>query len=306
MKKKDRKMIREKRKDKFSVSYVFLGAILLLYTAFLVVLMYWALITSLKTQGDFRTNMVFGFPQGHVWEWAWSNFTTTFQNFQVTIFTNGTLRSVGFFDMLVYTLLYAGVGAFISTIVPCLVAYVCAKFDFKFSGVIYLIVIVAMALPIVGSAPSEIRILRALGMYDTIWGNWIQKFHFLGMYFLVFYARFKSLSKEYMEAAYVDGANEFQVLTKVMLPLVKTVFSTVFLIKFVDYWNDYQTPILYMPSYPTLAVGVYNLSYTTVGVMSYTPMRMAACIILLVPIFILFVMFKDKLMGNLTAGGVKE
>ncbi|MDE6372992.1 MAG: ABC transporter permease subunit, partial [Clostridia bacterium] len=158
----------------------------------------------------------------------------------------------------------------------------------------------------VGSAPSEIRILRLFGMYDTIWGNWIQKFHFLGMYFLVFFARFKSLSNEYMEAAYVDGASELQVLTRVMLPLVKTVFATVFLIKFVEYWNDYQTPLLYMPSYPTLAVGVYNLSYTTVGVMSYTPMRMAACIILLVPIFVLFIIFKDKLMGNLTAGGVKE
>lgn len=295
-----------RRKKKFSVSWLLLGTVLTLYMLFLALLIYWALITSLKSQGDFRTNMVFGFPDGHIWEWAWVNFKTVFENFQVNTFSNGTLRSVGFFEMLLYTLLYAGVGAFISTIVPCLVAYVCAKFDFKFSAVIYLIVIVAMALPIVGSAPSELRILRALGMYDTIWGNWIQKFHFLGMYFLVFYARFKSLSNEYMEAAYVDGASEFQVLTKVMLPLVRTVFSTVFLIKFVDYWNDYQTPLLYMPSYPTLAVGVYNLSYTTVGVMSYTPMRMAACIILVVPIFILFVVFRDKLMGNLTAGGVKE
>lgn len=301
-----RKKLLKRRKEKFSVSYVFVGAVLVFYVVFLVMLMYWALITSLKSQGDFRTNMVFGFPKGHVWEWSWSNFSTTFEQFKVTTFTNGTMRTVGFGKMLLYTLLYAGVGAFISTIVPCLVAYVCAKFDFKFNAVIYLIVIVAMALPIVGSAPSEIRILRALGMYDTIWGNWIQKLHFLGMYFLVFYARFKSLSNEYMEAAYVDGASEFQVLTRVMLPLVKTLFFTVFLIKFVDYWNDYQTPLLYMPSYPTLAVGVYNLSYTTVGVMSYTPMRMAACIILLVPIFILFIIFKNKLMGNLTAGGVKE
>lgn len=285
--------------------YVVMFAVLTLYAILMFALVFWAVITSLKFQSDFRTN-VLGFPNGHIWTWAWSNFPLVFDNFSVTVLAGGTMSIIGFGQMFLYTILYAGVGAVISGIVPCFVAYVTVKCDFRFNNVIFGIVIVTMALPIVGAAPSEIQILRQFGLYNTIWGTWVQKFHFLGMYFLVFCAAFKGISNEYKEAAYMDGAGEWQVLLRIMLPLVKTTLFTVILIRFIDYWNDYQTPLLYIPSFPTLAVGVYNLGYTTVGVMSYVPMRMAACIILLVPILILFLVFRNSLMGNLSMGGIKE
>ena len=284
--------------------YVALFTILMVYTLAMFLLLFWAVITSCKYQIDFRTN-VLGLPN-EKFGWAFENFEIVFSKFQSIVISNGHQKYVDFWGMLTNTLLYAGVGALISAFVPCIVAYVTAKFDYKFNNIIYGIVIVAMVLPIVGSAPSEMQILKELGLYNTIYGNWIQKFHFLGMYFLVYYAAFKTFPSTYMEAAYIDGASESKVFFKVVFPLIRNTFFTILVIKFIEYWNDYQTPLLYLPGYPTLAVGLYNLGNSTVGEMSWVPRKMAACIILLIPVLTLFIAFKDKLMGNLTMGGIKE
>ena len=131
------------------------------------------------------------------------------------------------------------------------------------------------------------------------------KGNFVNMWFLVFYAAFKSVPNDYMEAAYIDGASEFMVMTRVILPLVKNTFSTVMLIFFVDLWNDYQTPLLFIPGYPTLAMIVYEFSNTTKTGFSSATVRMASCALMVVPTLVIFVAFKDKLMGNLTMGGIK-
>ena len=131
------------------------------------------------------------------------------------------------------------------------------------------------------------------------------KGNFVNMWFLVFYAAFKSVPNDYMEAAYIDGASEFMVMTRVILPLVRTTFSTVLLIFFVDLWNDYQTPLLFIPSYPTLAMIVHEFSTTTKTGFSSATVRMASCALMVIPTLVIFVAFKDKLMGNLTMGGIK-
>ena len=289
-----------KKKFKTSPLFVVLFIILAVYTVAMFSLLIWAVLNSFKTQLDFRNN-VLGLPQ----EIAWDNFSTVFSKFEIIVNTKGSSKTINIWQMLLYTILYAGGCALISTVVPCAVAYVTAKFKFRFNAVIYGIVIVAMVLPIVGSAPSEMKILKDLGLYDTLWGSWIQKFHFLGMYFLVFYAAFKSFPDTYMEAAYIDGAGEWKTFLQVVMPLVRNTFLTILLIKFIDYWNDFQTPLLYIPSYPTLAVGLYTIGNSTLGALSWVPRKLAACIIILIPIMTLFIIFRDKLMGNLTMGGIK-
>ena len=64
--------------------------------------------------------------------------------------------------------------------------------------------------------------------------------------------------------------------------------------------------LLYMPTHPTLAYGVYYMSISNMNGLSSAPMRMVACVILALPITTVFVVFKDKVMGNVTMGGVKE
>ena len=116
---------------------------------------------------------------------------------------------------------------------------------------------------------------------------------------------FRGIPKEIEDAAMMDGAGQFTVFLKVILPLIRNTVSLVLLIRFIEFWNDYQAPLLYIPSYPTLAYGIYDLN-TRFDESSTTSIRMAGSIMFAAPIIVLFVIFKDKIMGNITMGGVKE
>ena len=212
-----------------------------------------------------------------------------------------------FWGMIVNTLLISIGGAIIQAIIPCLMGYACAKYKYKFSEIVYGVVVVVMMIPIVGGYPSMIVLFKNLGIYDTFFGYYFQVASFTGMYFLVFYAFFEGLSDVYKEAAEIDGASQLHILLFIMLPLAKTLIGTVMLIRGVAIWNDYQTPLLYLPTKPTLAFIVYDLSVSNgTAELSYVPRRMAACFMLCLPILVLFILMRDRLMGNLTLGGVKE
>ncbi len=204
------------------------------------------------------------------------------------------------------SLLYAVGSAFVSTLTCCIVAYVTTRFRFAFNSVIYWIVIVTMTLPIVGNLPSELQLLKLLGLYDHIYGLWICKANFLGLYYLIFFATFKTIPNDFSEAAHIDGASNIKVLLSIALPLVKSTFMTIMLIKFVEFWNDYTVTLTYMPSIPTIAYGLYTYSFSTIPEISNTPMRLVGCLILIVPILIVFVFCHKKLMGNISMGGIKE
>lgn len=289
------------KKEKTSLLNIILFILLAVYSVVLLYPMFWGCITSVKEQYDFLDN-VLGMPTKVMWE----NFVTVFQSFEVPAKVGEVQEMHNFWQMLGNTLLYVAGCAFTSTFIPCITAYAVAKFpQKKMSTIIYATVLLTMMIPIVGSYPSEINMLQNLGLYNTLLGTWIQRANFLGMYFLVFHASFKGLSKDYSEAAEIDGATEFTVMSRIMLPLVRNIFFTVFLVKFVEFWNDYQVPLLYLPARPTLSYGLYYVSNYTSNAISTVPMRMAGCIIILAPILALFIAFNDKLMGNITMGGVK-
>lgn len=291
---------REKAHPRFTpVTVVMLGA-LVLYVASLFLLFLWAILTAFKDPlYDFRIN-TWGFPK----EWTW-NFSYVLSQFVVPVSTSKRIGSVGMGEMYFYSFLYAGGCAFFNTLVPCITAYLCARFKYKFSRAVHTTVLVTMVIPVVGSLPAEIRMSQALGLYDQIWGMWILKANFLGMYFLVFYNIFKALPDSYTEAAKIDGAGNMQVLLQIAIPLIRNTFFTVFLIYFIQYWNDYQTPLIYLPTYPTIANGMYTVSVTPTQEMSYVPMRITAAIMMLIPILVIFLIFQKRLLGNLTIGGIK-
>lgn len=272
---------------------------LFLYCLTIIVLLLWGLMTSFKdVYEDFRINVI-GLPS----KWTFDNFKTVYQEFYITIKNGDEL--VTFPTLFLYGFLYSIGCAFFATLIPCITSYVCAKFDFKLSKIIYLIVIVAMILPIVGSLPAEIAMAKRFGLYNQIWGTWILKANFLGLYFIVFYNYFKALPNAYTEAAKIDGAGNLRILLQLVLPMARPIFMTVLLINFITFWNDYQVPLVYLPDYPTIAVGMYNMSFLTKGSISSVPCRCAAAALMLVPVLVIFLAFHKKLLGNLTMGGIK-
>lgn len=286
-------------KTKFSPFTIVLLIVLAAYVLSMFTLIGWALITSFKSPNDFRTNAI-GMPEKFVW-----NYTFVYTKFYVSVLTESGMEVVYMETMFVYSILYSLGCAFFQTLVPCITAYLCARFNYKFSKIVYTAVIVVMILPIVGSLPAELQMAKNTGLYDSIWGLWIMKANFLGMYFLVFYDGFKGLSMTYTEAAKIDGASNIHILLAIVLPLVKNIFFTVMLVNFIGFWNDYQVPLLYMPSYPTVAYGMYNMANTRENNLSSVPMRMTGAMLMFIPIFTLFLIFQKRLLGNLTVGGIK-
>ena len=291
-----------KIRTRFTPTTIILMSVLILYSVSLLLPILWGLSTSLKTDLDFYLNP-FWLPDGWFWNWQWSNYSYAFMNFVVKVEAGAGFRIIYMEEMFLYTILYALGCAFFQSFVCCVVA---VKFDYFFSKVIYTVVIVAMILPIVGSLPSEIQMSRALGFFDSIWGMWIMKSHFLGMYFLVFHAMFRGIPKEFADAARVDGAGNFQVLFSIMMPLVRNTLFTVILLNFIGYWNDYQVPLIYLPSYPTIAYGLYLFNFSTINSLSTIPMKITGCMIMMLPILIVFLIFRNRLIGNISIGGLKE
>lgn len=282
---------------------VALSVILMCYTVSLFIPILWGLMTTFKTQADFRLS-AFGLPNPFTLE----NYGSAFERLYLDVKDRSdVLVRVDFGLMYMYSTVYAGGCALIQTLTVCIVAYATAKFHyFKLSKVVYTIVLVTMALPIIGNLPSEIQMSKNLGLYNSFIGIFIMKMSFLGMYYLVFYSSFKGVAKDFYEAAYLDGANEFTVMVCIGLPLVRYTFFTVLLLNLIGFWNDYQVPLIYLPSYPTVAYGVFSFSNSNDARLSSVPIRLTGCIMMLVPVLVLFVAFNKQLMGNVSMGGIKE
>ena len=234
--------------------------------------------------------------------------------FKVFAYDVSATKLVGLGEMYWNSILYAGGCGLAATFVPCIAAYACARFHYKFSRIMHTTVIIVMMIPIVGSQPSEIKMTVDMKMFDTFWCLWVMRANFLGLYFLVFYDICKALPTSFSEAAKMDGANNFQIFFKIAMPLIKNTFMTVFLIRFIGFWNEYQAPMIYTPSFPTVAMGLNRLMDVAGGHpsfsvgdfdMTYTPSRMAAAVLTATPVCSLFACFQKRLLGNLTMGGVK-
>ena len=292
----------ENKKNSDSVFVIILLTILVVYMVSLILPMIWALYTSLKGVVDFQIDSIFP-----TLPLNFEPYVMAFDNFFMLVDDGeGGTKTVAFEGMIFNSVVYSLGCALIQTSVICVTAYTTSRFDFKFDQVIYNVVIITMILPIVGSLPSELRVAKMFGLYNKLYGMFVMKAHFLGMYYLVFHAMFKGIPKDYDEAAYIDGADNFTIFFNIILPLASGTFLTVALINFINFWNDYTTPLVYMPDYPTIAFGLYDFVQSPVGDRVHKPVKLAACMLVFIPNFAIFLIFREKLIGNISMGGLKE
>ena len=276
--------------------------VLLAYAISLALPLIWSFFTSFKGRIDYRLNPV-GFPRD--WEFLYDD---VLRQFRAPITKNNitTEGGAGLGIMIANSIWYSIGTSFVSTAVSFLVGYVVARFRFKFCNAIYTVVIFQMIIPTVGTLPSEIAIAQGLGLYNTVYGMLFMKSYVTGLYFLSFYAALRVIPRDYEEAAYLDGAGNFRVMLNIMLPMASGVCATVFLLNFIGFWNDYQTPMVYMPGYPTLAYGLYYLcNVPRNDIDSSVPMQLAGCMLMAIPLLILFIACNKKLLGNVSLGGLK-
>lgn len=118
---------------------------------------------------------------------------------------------------------------------------------------------------------------------------------------------FEVISDSYEEAAKIDGANEFQIMTKVYFPLAKPAIITATLFNFLGYWNEYILAMTFLPTNEkrTLQVGLLNLMHSDTAKANYGRLY-AGMMLAIVPALFLYVIFQRKIFAGMDTGGVKE
>lgn len=312
-------MEKKKKKSKGIAEKIFFGALfvfLMLYVISILFTLGWGLLTSFKSVADFEIKKnVLGLPNFKLSaeEIKFGNYKTLLDAFGFTVtnpfYVNGKLvvhsvqATIGrtLLNTLMFTVITAAENAFI----PAIAAYLCVRFPFKFSKFLYTFLLIMMTIPVVGTYPTEIELMRSLGLYDSMLGFFVQNFNFSGIYFFIYYAFFEGMTNSYSEAAEIDGASQFRILITIALPLAGKLILTVWLLKFVALWNNYSTILLYMPSQVTLAFVIYRSFIATTNGEHPVGEITAGCMVLSVPLVIFFIAFKEQLMGNLSLGGEK-
>lgn len=276
------------------------------YSVAVLGLMLWGFLASFRTD-----RAVVNAPWKLFSDLTFDNYLTVFEKFKTIKYVGGGTKTVYFEEMFLNSLLYAGGGALMQTICTAVVAYCTAKYDNLCSKIIHYTVIVTLSLPIVGNLASMLQVTKALGIFDSIVGSWIMKFGFNNIYYLIFYAYFKKISWEYAESAFLDGGGHYTVFFRIMLPLAMPLMATVFLLNFIQYWNDFETPYMFLPNHTTAGIMLYMSIIGGGGTWAGPPnvpltAQIAAAFMVFLPILVLFLVFRNKIMGNLAEGGTKS
>ena len=182
-------------------------------------------------------------------------------------------------------------------------AYVISRNRTKLNRYIY--VYFAMGLMVPVSLVSIVKVLRVIGLYNTLPGT-ILVFIALIMPLSVFlyYGFITGVPQELDEAAVIDGAGAFRIFTQVIFPLLKPVTVTVIMINFLNVWNDFQIPLYTLPD-PDNAVivqkvynfyGTYTASWNLVSV---------TILFAILPILVVYIFGQKYIISGMVAGSVK-
>ncbi len=193
-------------------------------------------------------------------------------------------------------------GVVLCTVVSAMAAYPLARYSFRGNGVLTAYFIAGLTLPIELAVVPIFYLLGSFGMVDSRFGLMLV-YAATGIPFSVFIlaAFFRSLPRDLEEAARLDGAGEFRIFLRVMLPLIKPALATVAIFQFVQLWNDFFFPLILLRSTDkyTLPVGLTNFfgEYQTDWGAVF-----AGLVITTGPLVILFLFLTRHIVSGLVAG----
>src|SRR4051812_40573074 len=209
------------------------------------------------------------------------------------------------------TLFIAGLTVLGTTLSSSLVAYGFAKIRFRGRGLLFAVMLSTMMIPFPVTMVSLFSLFRFIGdhtgiqMLGTFRPLWLPAF--FGSAFNIFLLRqfFMTLPDELCEAARIDGCSEFGIYWRVILPLARPALSVVALFTFMGVWNDFLGPLVYLqrPEQYTLALGLQN--FQSQNGRTQGPQLMAASVLVIVPVPLLFFMAQKAFIEGIAATGMK-
>lgn len=184
--------------------------------------------------------------------------------------------------------------------------YVVAKYEFKGRNFIYSVAIFCMTVPIIGTTSALLKLVNSdiLPIYNTPFYVIFTSLGGFGFNFMVMHAFFKNVSWNYVEAVLIDGGGHFTAFFKVILPQASASIITLIIVSLIGSWNDYATPMMFLPDYPTVASGIYQITSSNMRDADM-PKLFAGLVLSFLPALILFAIFSDRIMKNFSIGGLK-
>ncbi|WP_057915545.1 carbohydrate ABC transporter permease [Peribacillus muralis] len=173
-----------------------------------------------------------------------------------------------------------------------LVAYALAKIPFRGRDTINNLILFQMFFPAIILLIPTFLVIQKIGMYDSYWGMILPKAMSLWAVFM-YTNFFKAIPETFIEAAKLDGANERQILFKVVLPMSKSITTVIFLFLFMERWTELLWDMLVVKSDSMLTLNVL-LSQMFGPYGGYPGPMYAASVLLTLPIIILFLIFAKK------------
>lgn len=271
-----------------------IAAIFGLYTLILLIPYIYALFASVSNYKEYYLS-IFPFPKEGL---KLSNYVDAWNNLK----HEGT----GIPEMILNSLWFAGGSAVLNVFLSSCGAYICAKYKFRGRNFLYWFALITMMIPIVGSMPSQLKYISAMGVYNSRMYIFINA-GTIGATFIIMYSCFRNLDWAYAESAFMDGAGHFTVFFKIMLPQVISPMTALILSDFIMFWTDVESSLIYYPELPTLATGLYHFRsfVITVEGMRRYPAYFAAILLCIIPTVTLFAIFQKKLMDIQLSGGIK-
>ncbi|WP_010274636.1 carbohydrate ABC transporter permease [Paenibacillus senegalensis] len=193
----------------------------------------------------------------------------------------------------------------IGTLISCTMAgYGFSRIDFKGKSVLFMIMIASMIIPYQITMIPLYILMRNLGWIDTFAPLIVPAFFGNAFYIFLIRQFFLSITKELDEAATIDGCGPYRIFLWILLPLVKPVLATVTIFTFMNTWNDFLGPLIYLHSdeVKTLSLGLYVFQGVNITDWQYL---MAASVLILFPCLIIFFFFQRYFIEGTTLTGIK-
>ena len=212
-------------------------------------------------------------------------------------------RTLNVFRKFFYTVFMTVGSALLSCVVITMVAYPLARKHFLGSDKVFIFILISMFFP--GSLVANIFLVQNVGLYNNplvliiFWGlGGLTVYIFMAMQFI------KDVPSDLDEAAFIDGCGYFRYIFTFIIPLMKPILSTIFILKFVGGWNDFLTPYIYLieDKYMTISTGLFAFK----GQFSSNwPGLSAATFSAALPVIALYVFSQKYIIEGMAAGALK-
>ncbi len=208
-----------------------------------------------------------------------------------------------------YVLVIAFINSFILTvasvallvILGSMIAFVLDRRKSRLNPLINLCVLAGLIIP--PAVVPTIWLMQALGLFRTMPGLIMIEVAFgLSFTVLIMRAFVASIPRDIDEAAIVDGAGPLRLFFRVIFPLLRSVIVTIVLVQSVFIFNDFQNPLYFMPSNPTVQLTLYN--FQSQAQTSYN-LLFTNILVITIPMLIMYIFFQRQIVAGLTSGAVK-